>query len=109
MNGYNVLNVKTSSRSQFLDITARVKQLVADAGIREGVCYLYVPHTTAAVTINENADPTVAQDILNQLERMVPWQNNYSHTEGNAAAHIKASLVGASQTILISNGRLVLG
>lgn len=109
MNGYSVLNVKTSSRSQFLDITAQVKQLVTDAGIREGVCYLYVPHTTGALTINENADPTVTHDILNQLENMVPWQNNYGHTEGNAAAHIKASLLGVSQTVLISNGRLVLG
>ena len=109
MSGYNILDVKTSSRSQFIDITDRVRQLVADAGIREGVCYLYVPHTTAAVTINESADPSVGQDISNQLEHMVPWQNNYRHTEGNAAAHIKASLLGASQTILISNGRLVLG
>ncbi|MEW5899546.1 MAG: secondary thiamine-phosphate synthase enzyme YjbQ [Bacillota bacterium] len=109
MSGYNILDVKTSSRSQFIDITGQVRQLVADAGIREGVCYLYVPHTTAAITINENADPTVVQDILNQLEKMVPWQGDYRHTEGNAAAHIKASLLGASQTIFISNGRLVLG
>lgn len=105
----NILDVKTSSRSQFIDITGQVRQLVADAGIREGVCYLYVPHTTAAITINENADPTVVQDILNQLEKIVPWQGDYRHTEGNAAAHIKASLLGASQTIFISNGRLVLG
>jgi len=109
MSGYNILDVKTSSRSQFIDITDQVRQLVADAGIREGVCYLYVPHTTAAITINENADPTVVQDILNQLEKTVPWQGDYRHTEGNAAAHIKASLLGASQTIFISNGRLVLG
>ncbi len=109
MSGYNILEVKTFSRSQFIDITGQVRQLVADAGIREGVCYLYVPHTTAAITINENADPTVVQDILNQLEKMVPWQGDYRHTEGNAAAHIKAGLLSASQTIFISNGRLVLG
>lgn len=109
MSGYNVLEVKTSTRAQFIDITDQIKQLVADAGIREGVCYLFVPHTTAAVTINENADPTVVQDILNQLEKTVPWQGDYRHTEGNAAAHIKAGLLGASQTIFISNGRLVLG
>lgn len=109
MSGYNILGVRSSSRSQFIDITDQVKQMVADAGIREGVCYLYVPHTTAAIAINENADPTVGQDILNQLESTVPWQNNYQHTEGNAAAHIKAGLLGASQTIFISNGRLVLG
>ncbi|MEW6276570.1 MAG: secondary thiamine-phosphate synthase enzyme YjbQ [Bacillota bacterium] len=109
MSGYNVLEVKTSTRAQFIDITDQIKQLVADAGIREGVCYLFVPHTTAAVTINENADPTVVQDILTQLEKTVPWQGDYRHTEGNAAAHIKAGLLGASQTIFISNGRLVLG
>ena len=109
MSGYNILDIRSSSRSQFIDITGQVRQLVADAGIREGICYLYVPHTTAAITINENADPTVVRDILNQLEKMVPWQGDYRHTEGNAAAHIKASLLGASQTIFISNGRLVLG
>ncbi len=109
MSSYNILEVRSSSRAQMIDITEQVRQLVADAGIREGVCYLYVPHTTAAVIINENADPTVVQDILEQLEKMVPWQGGYAHTEGNAAAHIKASILGASQTILIGSGRLVLG
>ena len=108
-NSYQVLTVKTSSRAQFIELTGQVKQLVSGAGVREGVCYLYAPHTTAALTINENADPTVVQDILTQLEKMVPWQSNYKHTEGNAAAHIKASLLGASQTVFISGGRLVLG
>lgn len=109
MSGYNILNVNTTARSQFVDITGQVKQLVADAGIREGVCYLYVPHTTAALTINENADPSVVQDILAWLEKAVPWRDNYAHTEGNAAAHIKAGLLGASRTVFISSGRLVLG
>jgi secondary thiamine-phosphate synthase enzyme len=108
-NSYQVLTVKTSSRAQFIELTGQVKQLVSGAGVREGVCYLYAPHTTAALTINENADPTVVQDILTQLEKIVPWQSNYKHTEGNAAAHIKASLLGASQTVFISGGRLVLG
>jgi len=106
---YTVLDVKTSHRAQFIDITHRVGCLVAESGIKEGACRLYVPHTTAAVTINENADPSVVQDILAHLEKLVPWENNYRHTEGNAAAHIKASLLGASQTILISGKRLVLG
>lgn len=108
-NSDQVLTVKTSSRAQFIELTGQVKHLVSGAGVREGVCYLYAPHTTAALTINENADPTVVQDILTQLEKIVPWQSNYKHTEGNAAAHIKASLLGASQTVFISGGRLVLG
>jgi secondary thiamine-phosphate synthase enzyme len=109
MSGYNVLTVNTTARSQFVDITGQIKQMVADAGIREGVCYLYVPHTTAALTINENADPSVVQDVLAWLEKAVPWRDGYAHAEGNAAAHVKASLLGASQTVFISGGRLVLG
>ena len=109
MGNYNVLDVKTSFRTQFVDITGQIKQLVSRAGIPEGVCHLYVPHTTAAVTINENADPSVVQDIIKQLDKLAPWQDNYRHTEGNAAAHIKASTLGASQIVLINDGRLVLG
>jgi len=104
-----VLAVKTSQRAQFVGITAQVGRIVAESGIKEGVCHLYVPHTTAAVTINENADPSVVQDILAHLEKLVPWEAHYRHSEGNAAAHIKASLLGTSQTILIAEKRLVLG
>ncbi|HBQ28775.1 MAG TPA: hypothetical protein DD719_05155 [Desulfotomaculum sp.] len=109
MGNYNVLNVKTSFRTQFVDITSQIKQLVAGAGIPEGICHLYVPHTTAAITINENADPSVVQDIIKQLDKLAPWQDNYRHTEGNAAAHIKASILGTSQVVFINDGRLVLG
>jgi len=109
MGNYNVLDVKTSFRTQFVDITGQIKQLVARAGIPEGICYLYAPHTTAAITINENADPSVVQDIIKQLDKLAPWQDNYRHTEGNAAAHIKASVLGTSQIVLINDGRLVLG
>jgi secondary thiamine-phosphate synthase enzyme len=109
MGNYNVLNIKTSFRTQFVDITNQVKQLVAGAGTSEGICHLYAPHTTAAITINENADPSVVQDIIKQLDKLIPWQDNYRHTEGNAAAHIKASILGASQVVLINGGLLALG
>lgn len=103
------LSVRTQTRAQMIDITGEVQAAVAASGVREGVCCVYVPHTTAAVTINENADPAVPRDLLAQLERMVPWDGPYQHAEGNAAAHIKASLLGPSQTILVWDGRLVLG
>jgi secondary thiamine-phosphate synthase enzyme len=92
-----------------LDITADIQRLVAGSGITSGICHLYVPHTTAAVTINENADPSVRRDILAELNKLIPFDDNYAHTEGNAAAHIKSSLLGPSQTLLVEEGRLVLG
>jgi secondary thiamine-phosphate synthase enzyme len=92
-----------------VDITDQVSRVVADSGIDEGICYVYVPHTTAALTINENADPTVRSDILSWLDKAVPWGDGYQHSEGNAAAHIKASLMGSSHSILVHNGRLRLG
>ena len=103
------LEVHTPTHACLVDITARIEQIVRKSGIEEGVCYVFVPHTTAGVTINENADPTVQADILQQLDRIVPWNADYSHTEGNSAAHIKASLMGSSQTILLSRARLQLG
>lgn len=106
---FTVLNVKSSHRTQFIDITAQVGRIVAESGIMEGFCYIYTPHTTAAVTINENADPSVVQDIMVHLGKLVPWENNYRHSEGNAAAHIKSSLLGVSHTIFIAEKRLVLG
>jgi len=105
----NQISVTTSTRSEFVDITDRVQEVVHESGITEGVCWVYVPHTTAGLTINENADPSVRKDILTELEKNIPSQDNYSHTEGNAAAHIKASLMGFSQTIFVENRRLVLG
>jgi len=103
------IQVSTSSLTQLLDITDQVQQVVANSGIREGVCQVYVPHTTAGLTINENADPSVREDILMELNKIVPFQDNYKHREGNAAAHIKASIVGSSEMVLVQNGRLVLG
>ena len=105
----NRLSIKTRSRSELMDITSLVKDIVHRSKIENGVCYVFVPHTTAGITINENADPNVRQDILAELDKLVPWQGDYSHLEGNAAAHIKASLVGSSETIPVENGDLALG
>lgn len=101
--------VRTNARCEMIDITDRVATLVRESGLRDGICRVFVPHTTAAVTINENADPDVPRDILDSLDRVVPLSNRYRHAEGNAAAHVKASLLGASQTVFVENGRLVLG
>lgn len=103
------IDIKTKSQIEFIDITSNIQQAVDRSGIKEGVCYVYVPHTTAAVTINENADPDVIRDIITRLNEIVPLDGNYRHTEGNSAAHIKASIVGSSETIFIEDGRLVLG
>ena len=104
-----ILQVKTRSRTELVDITAQVRQAVESAGAQTGLCMVYVPHTTAAVTINESADPSVKGDILKVLNQMVPWEADYRHLEGNSAAHIKTTLVGASELIAIEQGRLVLG
>lgn len=104
-----VLTVKTRSQTELVDITAEVGRLVADSGVRNGLCLVYVPHTTAGVTINENADPSVRKDLLMVLNQMVPSQADYRHLEGNSPAHVKSTLVGASQTIAVENGHLVLG
>jgi secondary thiamine-phosphate synthase enzyme len=101
--------LRTTARCEMIDITDRLAALVKESGIRDGSCRVFVPHTTAAVTINENADPDVPLDILATVDRIIPFSDHYQHAEGNAAAHIKASLFGASQTIFIESGRLVLG
>lgn len=103
------IQINTSARNQFIDITSRVNKFVSGSGISEGVCYIFVPHTTAAVTINENADPTVSADILRTLEKLVPAAGDYAHLEGNSDAHIKSVLVGSSVSILINGGKLALG
>jgi secondary thiamine-phosphate synthase enzyme len=92
-----------------IDITDRIRILLKESRIRSGVCHVFVPHTTAAVTINENADPDVPLDILMELGKIVPFNDHYRHMEGNSAAHIKASILGASETVFIENGDLVLG
>ena len=101
--------VRTNARSEMIDITDRIRVLLKESRIRSGICHVFVPHTTAAVTINENADPDVPRDILMELDKIVPHNDHYRHVEGNSAAHIKASIVGASETVFIENGDLVLG
>ena len=103
------LKVKSGSRTQLIDITSDVQAALREAGIRDGLCMIYVPHTTAAVTINENADPTVKSDILKILNQVIPFEANYGHLEGNSAAHIKSTLVGASELVAVRNGKLQLG
>jgi len=103
------LRVKTNARTELVDITQGVQRLVAESGVRSGVCYLYVPHTTAGVTINENSDPNVGRDILKELNRVIPFDDDYGHSEGNSAAHIKSTLVGISKSVLVEDGRLALG
>jgi len=103
------ISVFTRSRQGLEDITQRVNDLVRRSGVEEGVCYLYLPHTTAGIIINENADPSVGRDILDRLEALVPSKGSYHHLEGNAPAHIKSSLTGLSVTVPIDNGRLALG
>jgi len=103
------ISVQTRSRFEMMDITAAVRKAAREEGIESGMVLVYTPHTTAAVTINENADPDVPRDMLAALDRMVPLSANYRHAEGNSAAHVKSSLVGASETVIIENGRLVLG
>jgi secondary thiamine-phosphate synthase enzyme len=92
-----------------IDITGRIRALLKESKIRSGICHVFVPHTTAAVTINENADPDVPRDILMELDKIVPLNDHYRHGEGNSAAHIKSSIVGASEMIFVDDGELVLG
>ena len=103
------ISVSTRSRTELVDITAQVKKVVTESGIQEGLCHVYVPHTTAGITINENADPSVREDILMELNKTIPFEDNYKHREGNAAAHIKATIVGSSETLLVERGQVVLG
>jgi secondary thiamine-phosphate synthase enzyme len=103
------LSVRSRKRADVVDITERVQEVVSKSGVDTGLCQVYVPHTTAGVFINENADPDVMDDFLTTLDRLVPWENDYQHAEGNAAAHIKSSLIGTSQTVPIQDGKLALG
>jgi secondary thiamine-phosphate synthase enzyme len=103
------ISVKTSAQTEMVDVTSQVQSELSKSGIEEGRLTLYVPHTTAAITINEGADPAVKSDILMVLNQMVPWKANYKHMEGNSPAHVKTSLVGAAETVLVSGARLVLG
>ena len=102
--------IRTTTRNEFVEITDRVQEGVAAAGLREGICVVYCPHTTAAITVNENADPDVVHDMLLYLNKTIPQhQPGFRHAEGNSDSHIKASLVGPSVTLIVSGGKVVLG
>ncbi len=101
--------VSSQHHTQFIRIDQQVQRIVTESGVREGVCHVFVPHTTAGITINENADPDVPRDIIKVLDGLVPWRANYAHSEGNSAAHVKASMMGSSQTVIIEHGNLHLG
>ncbi len=103
------LTIKTGEQTELLDITERVQNFLTDSQFKNGLCFLYVPHTTAAVTINESADPSVRSDIMMVLNKIVPWKENYQHLEGNSPAHLKSSIIGASELIAVDNGKLALG
>ena len=101
--------IETNSHTEFLEITSEVKEIVKNSKVKNGICFLYVSHTTASIFINENADPSVREDIENFLEKLVPEKGNYQHLEGNSASHIKSALLGSSLSIFVEDGNLLLG
>jgi secondary thiamine-phosphate synthase enzyme len=101
--------VQTNAQTQIIDITAQIQKVVRESGISEGLCCVFIPHTTAGVTINENADPSVKHDIIMELNKVIPLNDHYRHLEGNSAAHIKASIIGSSVNIPVENNNLLLG
>lgn len=103
------LNIKTGARTEFKDISSQIQKVIRESGIEKGICYIYVPHTTAGIIINEGADPSVQRDIQKTLEKLIPFKGDYSHAEGNSPAHIKSVLTGTSQSIIIDGGKLLLG
>lgn len=105
----HTFSLRTTQHAQMVNIDREVQEIVTESGIQEGTVTIFVPHTTAGITINENADPDVVRDMLMILERMVPWEGGYAHAEGNSAAHVKASMMGNSATVLIENGQLQFG
>lgn len=103
------INVRTKSQTEFVDITREIRRIVKESGISDGIVTVFIPHTTAAVTINENADPDVVSDIIMEINKIIPFHDSYKHFEGNSAAHIKSSLFGVSESIIIADGELLLG
>lgn len=103
------IDVKTSGRTQMIDITSKIRQVIRESGVKDGLVHIFSLHTTAAVTINENADPAVETDILKTINKVVPWDDHFEHMEGNSAAHIKVSLFGPSELIPLEDGVMVLG
>jgi len=105
----NTIEISSHRQAELIDVTGEVRRAIRESGITEGVVILFVPHTTAAVTINENADPDVVRDIIMELNKIIPFKDSYRHAEGNSAAHIKSTLVGVSETLLVKNGEPALG
>jgi secondary thiamine-phosphate synthase enzyme len=103
------INVRTNSRVELLDITGKIQSVISKGGVKDGVCFVFCPHTTAGLTINENADPQVTRDIVNALSKLVPANAGYAHSEGNSDGHIKSSLFGSSLTVFVEAGSLALG
>ena len=103
------INVKTSAHTEMRDITAEVQKAVVESGVQSGICTIFIPHTTAAVTINENADPDVVRDFTMEINKVIPWEDGYRHMEGNSAAHLKSSIIGFSEQVIIENNKLQLG
>ena len=104
-----IITLQTSHHTDMVEITREVQKVVAESGVKDGVCTIFSPHTTAAITINENCDPDVVRDFTMEIDKIVPWEDGYQHFEGNSAAHLKASLIGFSEQVIIENGKLVLG
>ena len=104
-----IIKIKTSAHTQMTDITRDVQAAVSKSGITDGICLVFTPHTTAAITINEDADPDVVRDFTKEINKIVPWEDDYLHMEGNSAAHLKSSMIGASEQIIVEDGRLMLG
>lgn len=106
---FKTVSIRTSSSVELKDITGLVRYFVRDSGVKDGILVLFVPHTTAGVTINENADPSVKRDMIMEMDKVIPLSDGYAHSEGNSAAHIKSSLFGPSLTLIVENGSIVLG
>lgn len=104
-----VLEIKTGKRIEFIDVTDRLSALMRSSGVKDGICFIHIPHTTAAVTINENADSDVTNDIINKINKLVPLNDNYNHMEGNSDAHIKSSFFGQTLNLIIENSKFLLG
>ena len=103
------ISLKTHKRIEVIEITEEISKIVKESGVKNGICLIFVPHTTASITINENADPSVMRDILSTLSELIPYNKTYAHLEGNADAHIKSSIIGSSREIIVDNGKLLLG
>ncbi|MCS7308208.1 MAG: secondary thiamine-phosphate synthase enzyme YjbQ [Aquificaceae bacterium] len=104
-----VIKVKTTKHTSFVNITSQVREIVRASGVKSGLCLVYVPHTTACVFINEGADPDVIRDIAYSVEKLIPWRDNYAHSEGNSAAHIRSAIIGNSRVIPVEDGDIMLG